>query len=32
MKGSLLPWNGDDWEMSSEIEKNEYEVVRLTKA
>ena len=26
MAGNLLPWDGDDWEMSSEILEEEYEV------
>ena len=26
MAGNLLPWDGDDWEMSSEISEEEYEV------
>ena len=26
MVGNLLPWDGDDWEMSSEILEDEYQV------
>merc|ERR1719458_2375751 len=29
MAGNLLPWNGNDWEMSSEIEPNEYQVSEM---
>ena len=27
LAGNLLPWDGDDWEMSSEIGENEYQVL-----
>ena len=26
LAGNLLPWDGSDWEMSSEIGENEYQV------